>query len=219
MLGAIMYWFWEQWSFMESFYFVFISVSTIGFGDIVPDKQSYFIISSIYLFIGLSLVSMCVNVAIEYLNTTIDRAKVRMDKYRGKISEVGKEKMEQVGKQFDKAKVLAKSNFNEARMKATEMKTIARDKATEVRKDFISNVQKEVSKIKKKKKTSIDSNEREGSVPSPGPVRAKSEELYTDTSPSKQHSLDIPDKNISRSRSENVVIPPEQQVVNSVIES
>ncbi|KAG8228260.1 hypothetical protein J437_LFUL006227 [Ladona fulva] len=27
---------WEEWSFFESFYFVFISMSTIGFGDYVP---------------------------------------------------------------------------------------------------------------------------------------------------------------------------------------
>lgn len=34
--GAFLYWMWEEWSFFESFYFVFISMSTIGFGDFVP---------------------------------------------------------------------------------------------------------------------------------------------------------------------------------------
>lgn len=35
-IGASVYCLWEEWSFFESFYFVFISMSTIGFGDYVP---------------------------------------------------------------------------------------------------------------------------------------------------------------------------------------
>lgn len=34
--GAIVFCFEEGWGFFESFYFVFISMSTIGFGDFVP---------------------------------------------------------------------------------------------------------------------------------------------------------------------------------------
>jgi hypothetical protein len=35
-IGAIVFCFEEGWGFSESFYFVFISMSTIGFGDFVP---------------------------------------------------------------------------------------------------------------------------------------------------------------------------------------
>lgn len=35
-IGATLYSLWEPWNFFESFYFVFISMSTIGFGDYVP---------------------------------------------------------------------------------------------------------------------------------------------------------------------------------------
>lgn len=35
-VGASIYYIWENWGFFESFYFVFISMSTIGFGDFVP---------------------------------------------------------------------------------------------------------------------------------------------------------------------------------------
>lgn len=34
--GATVFYIWESWGFFESFYFVFISMSTIGFGDFVP---------------------------------------------------------------------------------------------------------------------------------------------------------------------------------------
>ena len=39
-VGATVYNFWERWGFFESFYFVFISMSTIGFGDYVPKVQT-----------------------------------------------------------------------------------------------------------------------------------------------------------------------------------
>jgi len=38
-VGAVIYWTWENWGFFESFYFVFISMSTIGFGDFVPQVR------------------------------------------------------------------------------------------------------------------------------------------------------------------------------------
>jgi hypothetical protein len=47
-VGAIIYWTWENWGFFESFYFVFISMSTIGFGDFVP-QVFLVIISSLLL--------------------------------------------------------------------------------------------------------------------------------------------------------------------------
>jgi potassium channel subfamily K protein 16 len=56
LLGGIMYLFWEDWNYLESIYFVFISISTIGIGDITPAHPKYFIITSIYMFMGLALV-------------------------------------------------------------------------------------------------------------------------------------------------------------------
>lgn len=38
--GATVFYVWEQWGFFESFYFVFISMSTIGFGDFVPQVST-----------------------------------------------------------------------------------------------------------------------------------------------------------------------------------
>lgn len=41
-IGATLYSLWEPWNFFESFYFVFISMSTIGFGDYVPKVMIIF---------------------------------------------------------------------------------------------------------------------------------------------------------------------------------
>ncbi|XP_058796208.1 TWiK family of potassium channels protein 7 [Phymastichus coffea] len=52
----------EDWGFFDSFYFVFISMSTIGFGDFVPNEPLWMMLSIVYLIFGLALTSMCINV-------------------------------------------------------------------------------------------------------------------------------------------------------------
>ncbi|XP_046330339.1 TWiK family of potassium channels protein 18-like isoform X3 [Haliotis rufescens] len=128
-LGAIMYALWEKWSFLESFYFVFISISTIGFGDVLPAHPKFFLLSSVYVFIGLSLVSMCVNVAIEFFSKTIDKAKVNIDRAKTKAKEKAKEakeKMHEVSKTIDRAKDRAKERVTEARDRVTDFAHVKR---------------------------------------------------------------------------------------------
>ncbi|KAH8369833.1 hypothetical protein KR093_001089 [Drosophila rubida] len=51
-----------EWTLLDAFYFVFISMSTIGFGDMVPSNPFYVMVSMIYLIFGLALTSMFINV-------------------------------------------------------------------------------------------------------------------------------------------------------------
>uniref|UniRef100_A0A8R1HSC9 Potassium channel domain-containing protein n=1 Tax=Caenorhabditis japonica TaxID=281687 RepID=A0A8R1HSC9_CAEJA len=54
---------WEtRWTFFTSLYFFCISLSTIGLGDIVPDKPHMFIIMFVLVIVGLSIVSMFISV-------------------------------------------------------------------------------------------------------------------------------------------------------------
>ncbi|ESO82629.1 hypothetical protein LOTGIDRAFT_108839 [Lottia gigantea] len=96
-LGAFIYTRWEAWTYFEAVYFIFISISTIGFGDIIPAHPKFFLLSSVYVFIGLSLVSMCINVAIVYFTQQIDKAKVNI----GRATEMA---MERTNKTFSLAK-------------------------------------------------------------------------------------------------------------------
>jgi hypothetical protein len=75
-MGAIIFWTSENWTLLHAFYFVFISMSTIGFGDFVPTKLSVMLAAFIYLLFGLALTSMCINVVQEKLSSTFQKAKM-----------------------------------------------------------------------------------------------------------------------------------------------
>lgn len=69
--GTLLFEKYEKWDPLTAFYFCFISLTTIGFGDYVPGlsytpdadgtKDTSFIYCSIYLMFGLALLSMCFN--------------------------------------------------------------------------------------------------------------------------------------------------------------
>ena len=64
--GVAMYRSWEEdWDFLEAFYFIFVSVSTVGFGDVLPSDQRLFALSFVYQLFGLALVSLLFNVVME----------------------------------------------------------------------------------------------------------------------------------------------------------
>lgn len=72
--GALLFCVWENWSYPDAFYFCYISLSTIGFGDFVPGAsllaegrhtQEKLVICSLYLLFGMALIAMCFNLAQE----------------------------------------------------------------------------------------------------------------------------------------------------------
>ncbi|CAI2349264.1 unnamed protein product [Caenorhabditis sp. 36 PRJEB53466] len=67
-LGAVILSMWEGWDFFSGFYFSFITMTTVGFGDIVPLKREYYILDLCYIIIGLSITTMCIDlVGIQYI--------------------------------------------------------------------------------------------------------------------------------------------------------
>ncbi|XP_055839256.1 TWiK family of potassium channels protein 18 [Episyrphus balteatus] len=72
LFGAFMFGTWENWTLLDGSYFCFISLSSIGFGDIVPGEkvitnnditnvETSFILCAVYLLLGMALIAMCFN--------------------------------------------------------------------------------------------------------------------------------------------------------------
>ena len=77
--GALMYMQWEKdWDYLDAFYFIFISISTVGFGDVLPGNKEFFLLSFIYQLFGLALVAMVINVIMEVVQHTITTARDKM---------------------------------------------------------------------------------------------------------------------------------------------
>ncbi|KAH8303675.1 hypothetical protein KR018_011133 [Drosophila ironensis] len=69
--GAALFAYWEDWSFLDSAYFCFITLTTIGFGDFVPAKgvkdesEQSIAYCSLYLLFGIALLAMSFNLVQE----------------------------------------------------------------------------------------------------------------------------------------------------------
>ncbi|KAI6189689.1 TWiK family of potassium channels protein 12 [Aphelenchoides bicaudatus] len=70
LLSSALFCLWEtEWSFFTSVYFFFVSISTVGLGDIIPAKRDMMIVNFVLILIGLALLSMCINL----IQATLER--------------------------------------------------------------------------------------------------------------------------------------------------
>lgn len=105
LIGAIIFWSTERWTLLHAFYFVFISMSTIGFGDYVPSNQTVLLAAFIYLLFGLALTSMCINIIQIKLSATFQKAKLLVGESIGlDIQQIMAEEMAAEAKEKEKEK-------------------------------------------------------------------------------------------------------------------
>ncbi|XP_053306002.1 potassium channel subfamily K member 18 [Spea bombifrons] len=59
MFGALVLPLWEkEWTTLDAFYFCFITLTTIGFGDVIPQHPNYFLLLSVYIVVGMAIMTM-----------------------------------------------------------------------------------------------------------------------------------------------------------------
>lgn len=70
--GALVFSYVENWKYIDSFYYCFITLTTIGFGDfvalqkenVVKDKPHYFVFSILFILVGLTVISAAMNLLV-----------------------------------------------------------------------------------------------------------------------------------------------------------
>lgn len=60
-VGTVVYHFTEGWSWFDSFYFSVITLTTIGYGDMVPTHFLSRVFTIVYVFSGIGLILVFVN--------------------------------------------------------------------------------------------------------------------------------------------------------------
>ncbi|CAK9815352.1 TWiK family of potassium channels protein 7 [Anthophora quadrimaculata] len=94
--GAGMFMLWEDdWDFFDGFYFCFVTMTTIGFGDLVPTakKPKYMLLCTLYILVGLALTSTI----IELVRRQYAQSWRRLQRLSGPLAETLRKLGEQAG--------------------------------------------------------------------------------------------------------------------------
>lgn len=60
-VGTIVYHSIEKWSWVDSFYFSAVSLTTVGYGDLTPTTDKGKLFTVLYLFIGIGIIASVIN--------------------------------------------------------------------------------------------------------------------------------------------------------------
>ncbi len=60
-IGTVVYHYLEGWTWLDSFYFSFITLTTIGFGDFAPETNAGKIFTIFYIVLGVGVILAFVN--------------------------------------------------------------------------------------------------------------------------------------------------------------
>lgn len=64
-LGTVVYRILEDWSWVDSFYFSAIAVTTVGFGDLTPTTDGAKLFTVFYVFSGIAIITSFLNVRLK----------------------------------------------------------------------------------------------------------------------------------------------------------
>lgn len=79
-VGTVMYHYLEGWTWLDSFYFSVITLTTIGYGDFSPQTGPGKIFTLFYILIGIGIILTFVNTVFEHYNEQRVNSKSRKRK-------------------------------------------------------------------------------------------------------------------------------------------
>lgn len=74
-VGMVVYHYLEGWSWVDSLYFSFITLTTIGYGDITPQTDAGKIFTMFYVIVGLGLILAFIQVVYQHYFSKIGNKK------------------------------------------------------------------------------------------------------------------------------------------------
>ncbi|XP_063852866.1 TWiK family of potassium channels protein 7-like [Scylla paramamosain] len=84
-VGGAFFTLWEEnWSFFEGFYFCFITMTTVGLGDLVPARTDVMFLCTVYILVGLAITSTI----IELLRRQYAESWRQMKELSGRLGEL-----------------------------------------------------------------------------------------------------------------------------------
>ena len=63
--GTVVYHYLEDWSWVDSFYFSAVAVTTVGFGDLTPTSDGAKLFTIAYIFAGIAIITSYINVTLK----------------------------------------------------------------------------------------------------------------------------------------------------------
>jgi hypothetical protein len=73
--GTVVYHFLESWSWVDSFYFSSVAVSTVGFGDMVPSTDASKLFTVFYIFSGITIITVWLNMRLKRRATHVEQSR------------------------------------------------------------------------------------------------------------------------------------------------
>ena len=74
-IGTVVYHYLEGWTWLDSFYFSFITLTTIGFGDFAPKTDPGKIFTIIYIIIGVGVILAFINTLYHHYSDQVIKKK------------------------------------------------------------------------------------------------------------------------------------------------
>lgn len=78
-IGTFAYHQLEGWSYLDAFYFSFITLTTIGFGDFAPQTDAGKLFTILYIIIGVGIILSFINTLYLHYNQSRKKTKKKKD--------------------------------------------------------------------------------------------------------------------------------------------
>ncbi|KRY23076.1 TWiK family of potassium channels protein 7 [Trichinella patagoniensis] len=91
-LGSLLLHHVERWDIVDAFYFTFVTMTTVGFGDLIPEQRSCYLLILLYILVGLALTTTLIDlvgvkyiIKVHYFGRAIQDASWTMVRIGGKL--------------------------------------------------------------------------------------------------------------------------------------